>query len=62
MSGWIDGAPNLDMLAGWCNVFQKSTENFIIGILINPIIANIEDILSPFEGSLKDLEKIINPI
>ena len=28
------------ILAGWCNVFHQSTENFIIGRLINPIIAS----------------------
>ena len=34
--------------AGWCKVFHQSTENFMIGILIIPIIAIIDDILFDF--------------
>jgi len=33
------------MLAGWWRVFHQSTENLIIGMLIEPIMAIILDIL-----------------
>ena len=36
----ILGPSILKILAGWCNVFHQSTENFIIGRLINPMIAS----------------------
>ena len=36
MLGSIDGEESLLILAGWCKVFHQSTENFIIGRLIEP--------------------------
>ena len=48
----ILGADNLEIVAGWCNVFHQSTENLIIGIFINPIIpkaAAIFEAVSLFE-------------
>ena len=49
--GWsidmsIEGEDNLLTLAGWCKVFHQSTENLIIGRLIEPIIINIAVIFS----------------
>ena len=38
------GDENLEIDAGWCNVFHQSTENFIIGTFINPIIASTAEI------------------
>ena len=43
----IEGEENLLMLAGWCRVFHQSTENFMIGKLIDPTIINIAVIFSP---------------
>ena len=57
----IDGEDNLLMLAGWWRVFHQSTENFIIGILIEPKIINTAVIFSPTLTFEKDsLIKIIN--
>ena len=53
MELWIVGLPNLKTLAGWCKLYQISTENLTIGILIKPTKAIIEagfaalSILSP---------------
>ena len=41
----ILGVDSLEIVAGWCKVFHQSTENFIIGIFIKPIIPNAADIL-----------------
>ena len=41
----ILGVDSLEIVAGWCKVFHQSTENFIIGIFINPKIAINEVIL-----------------
>ena len=46
IEGSIEGADNLLILAGWCKVFHQSTENFIIGRLIEPNIINIATIFS----------------
>ena len=37
----------------WCKVDHQSTENFIIGTLITPKIAMIEDIFTAFSSFLK---------
>ena len=58
----IEGESSFEIVAGWWSVDQISTENLMIGMLIKPIRAKIEEILSPFTGSLKDFETIINPI
>ena len=55
------GPPILTTLAGWCNVFHQSTENFIIGILIPPIIAKYAKELFPWLLNVKDFSKNINP-
>ena len=49
--GWsieisIEGDASLLMLAGWCKVFHQSTENLIIGRLIEPIRINIAIVFS----------------
>ena len=46
IEGSIDGEDNLLILAGWCNVFHQSTENFIIGRFIEPIIIKTATIFS----------------
>ena len=57
----IEGVSSFEIVAGWWSVVQISTENLMIGMLIKPIIAKIEEILSPFTGSLKDFDTIIKP-
>ena len=47
IEGSIEGADNLLILAGWCKVFHQSTENFIIGRLIELTIIKIAVIFSP---------------
>ena len=42
---WMVLVPVNLILAGWCRVFHQSTENLIIGMLIEPIMAIILDIL-----------------
>ena len=42
----IEGDDSLLTLAGWCKVFHQSTENLIIGRLIEPISINIAEIFS----------------
>ena len=49
--GWsidisIEEEDNLLTLAGWCKVFHQSTENLIIGRLIEPIRMNIAIVFS----------------
>ena len=46
MDMWMLGADNLEMVAGWWRVFHQSTENFIIGIFIKPIIPRAADIFA----------------
>ena len=55
----IDGEENLLILAGWCRVFHQSTENFIIGRLIELTIIKIAVIFSPTSKFEKDLLKKI---
>ena len=43
----IEGEDNLLILAGWCSVFHQSTENLMIGKLIDPTIMKIAVIFSP---------------
>ena len=43
----IEGDDNLLILAGWCRVFHQSTENLIIGKLIEPTMINTAVIFSP---------------
>ena len=43
--GSIEGDDNLLILAGWWRVFHQSTENLIIGKLIEQTIINIAVIL-----------------
>ena len=47
MLGSIDDAESLLILAGWCKVFHQSTENFIMGRLIEQRIINTAVIFSP---------------
>jgi len=47
----IEGDDNLDMLAGWCNVFHQSTDHFIMGKLTIPTTASMDAYLSPFDLS-----------
>ena len=61
ISIWIEGVSILEIVAVWWRVDQISTENFIIGIFMKPIRAKIDEILSPFTGSLKDFDIIIYP-
>ena len=49
------GAESFEIEAGWCKVFHQSTENLIIGILMAPKIAIIDDILFDFSWSSKIL-------
>ena len=54
---WIELEPEILMLAGWWSVFHQSTEYLIIGILIDPTIAIMEDtliVVSSLFISLKD--------
>ena len=44
--GSIEGEESLLMLAGWCRVFHQSTENLIIGRLIDPTIIKTAVIFS----------------
>jgi len=44
--GSIEGEESLLMLAGWCRVFHQSTENLIIGRLIDPTITKTAVIFS----------------
>ena len=58
--GSIEGDESLLMLAGWWRVFHQSTENFIIGRLIEPTIINIAVIFSPITMLAKEFfRKII---
>ena len=60
MLGSMDGADSLLILAGWCKVFHQSTENFIIGRLIEPTMIKIAVIFSPTRILLNEfLSKII---
>ena len=60
MLGSIEGEESLLILAGWCNVFHQSTENLIIGKLIEPTITSIAVIFSPINIFEKEfLRKII---
>jgi hypothetical protein len=44
--GSIEGEESLLMLAGWCRVFHQSTENLIIGRLMDPTITKTAVIFS----------------
>ena len=50
---WIDDFDKMFIEAGWCKVFHQSTEYLIIGTLITPKIAMIEDIFITFSSFLK---------
>ena len=41
----ILGEDNFEIDAGWCKVFHQSTENFIIGIFMKPMMPNAAEIL-----------------
>ena len=58
----IEIPPDLNIEAGWCKVFHHSTENFIIGIFIAPIIASIDAGREPLSEYSKELDKDIKPI
>ena len=54
----LDVPKNL-ILAGWCSVDHHSTEYLIIGILINPKIAIMQDILvALLSGTINLLERM----
>ena len=57
--GSIEGLDSLLILAGWCKVFHQSTENLIIGRLIELTIIKTEVIFSPNSILEKDFFKNI---
>ena len=55
----ILGADNFEIVAGWCKVFHQSTENFIIGIFIKPIIPNAAEIFAAVSWFVIDCQSKI---
>ena len=59
---WIVGAEVNVMLEGWCNVLHQSTENFIIGKLIRPTIATIDENLFATSYFVKNFQMLMYKI